>query len=82
MTTIIKEITLKELKTLQETANGDIDLTQFIISLQSSIFINISVGTGYSKKKVEWENDDGSFSFRRSYLLVNIIFPELLPFII
>ena len=61
MTTIIKEITLKELKTLEETPNGEIDLAQFTISLQSRIFINVSVGTGYSKRKVEWENDDGSF---------------------
>jgi hypothetical protein len=61
MTTIIKQITLKELKTLQKTANGYIDLTQFTIRLQLSIFINVSVGTEYSKRKVEFENDDDSF---------------------
>jgi hypothetical protein len=48
MTKIIKEVTLKEIKDLQEIGEGEISLAEMTLKLQSRIIINVSVGTGYS----------------------------------
>lgn len=95
---IIKEMTLKEIKKLQESPNLDnFDVTDFTMSLQSRIIINILVGKGYSQRTVRWENDDGSFSeqgivfciskimaiaMTRTQLPINVLFPELTGYFI
>jgi hypothetical protein len=62
MTKIIKEITLKEIQLLQNSGNDTVDIAAFTISLQSRIIINISVGMGYSKTLVDWEQDNGQMT--------------------
>ena len=89
MVRIIKEITLKEIKTLQEKNPSEIDLAQFTLQLQSSIIINVSVGTGYSGLKIDYKNDDGTLeklsmgdyiprvfseSFHRFFSVNNLLF--------
>lgn len=95
MTKIIKEVALKEIKTLQE--QKTCDLAQFTIGLQARIIVNTTVGMGQSQRQVEWEKEDGStemisiaetmgrlnqFATMRSQLLINVIFPELLYYAI
>lgn len=98
MCDIIKEMTLKEIKLVQESPNLDnFNVTDFTMSLQSRIIVNILVGKGYSQRKVRWENDDGSFSEKsiaeaisivvsqamlRTQLPVNLLFPELITYFI
>lgn len=97
MTLIIKKVTIQEIKNLQQNLKEDfvVDIPQFTASLQSSIIVNCSVGTGYAKQLVEVENDDGSisqislqesmtriqkFCFKRGLLPLNLMFPELRPY--
>jgi cytochrome P450 len=92
MTQIIKEITLKEIKKLQEQPNLDnYNMTDFTLQIQARIIINIMVGKGYSNRTVRWEENDGkqstlgfgeglirciSFAFSRSSLPINVLIPE------
>lgn len=64
MTKIIKTITLKELKKLQEETKGNnvINLPDFTKSLQSRIIINCSVGMNQSNKKIDHEDKNGVVS--------------------
>jgi cytochrome P450 len=62
MTKIIKEVTLKEIKLLQESGLKEIDIAKMTNDLQSRIIINVAIGTGYSKAKVEWEEDNGALT--------------------
>ena len=64
MTKIIKEVTLKELKLIQDSGKDEIDISQMTIDLQSRIIINVAVGMGYSKSKFDWEDDNGNISQR------------------
>ena len=59
MTQIIKEITLKEIKEIQEKGKSEVSLAHLTLSLQSRIIINISVGMGYSKTMLDYEQADG-----------------------
>lgn len=61
MTKIIKEVTLKEIKELQEKKEEIVDLPTLTVSLQARIIINISVGMGHSKTLIDFEKDDGTF---------------------
>lgn len=62
MTRIIKEVTLKEIKRLQEEYHDETDLVKMTIDLQSRIIINCIVGMGYSQMKVPFEAPDGKVS--------------------
>ena len=54
---------MKELKALQESPNlNNYNFTDFTMSLQGRIIVNVTVGMGYSKRLIHYENDDGSFS--------------------
>jgi cytochrome P450 len=64
MTKIIKEVTLKEIKLVQESGKKEIDVAQMINDLQSRIIINVAIGMGYSKTTVEWEEDNGSLTLK------------------
>ena len=59
MTQIIKEITLKEIREIQEKGKSEVSLAHLTLSLQSRIIINISVGMGYSKTMLDYEQADG-----------------------
>jgi cytochrome P450 len=96
MCKIIKEITMKEIKKLQESPNLDnFNMSDFTLSLQGRIIINILVGKGYSTRKLKWETANGQFTevsiqdamsmatqfaLTRTQLPVNIVFPELMPY--
>lgn len=48
MTHCIKEVTLKEIKRVQESGENSIDINQFTQDLQMRIIINVAVGAGMS----------------------------------
>jgi cytochrome P450 len=60
MTKIIKEVTLIEIKALQDTGASSVDVGDFIAKLQARIIINIAVGKGYSDATVDFEEEDGT----------------------
>lgn len=61
MTTIIKEVTLKEIKRVQALPSlDDVSLAHLTLKLQSRIIINVSVGKNYSDKLFEYEEASGS----------------------
>ena len=62
MTKIIKAVTLKQLKIVQDSGEKVIDVAKFTATLQAAIIINIAVGQGYSAEKVDWVEADGSAS--------------------
>lgn len=59
MTKIIKEVTLKEIKRIQEANEPIVNLADITLRLQSRIIINVSVGIGYSNTHLEYELADG-----------------------
>lgn len=95
MTKIIKEVTLKEIKSVQDSGEKVIDINLMTINLQASIIINVAVGTGYSSKKVDWEDDNGvitqkslsevlvkliSQTIERNQIPINMLIPELIRY--
>jgi cytochrome P450 len=65
MTKTIKEVTLHELKQIQDSGKSEIDIAKMTIDLQSMIIINVAIGTGYSKTTFDWENEDGTMTTRK-----------------
>lgn len=59
MTKIIKEVTLKEIKRIQDSGDKEINLTHLTMKLQSNIIINISVGTIYASTELDYETANG-----------------------
>lgn len=59
MTKIIKEVTLREIKRIQEVNEPVLNLAQMTLRLQSRIIINVSVGVGYSDVHLEYEQPNG-----------------------
>lgn len=55
MTKIIKEVTLREIKAVQDSGTAQINVGDFIAKLQARIIINIAVGKGYSDELVDFE---------------------------
>jgi cytochrome P450 len=53
MTKIIKEVTLREIKLVQDSGLKEIDVAQMTNSLQSRIIINVAIGMGFDKMTVE-----------------------------
>lgn len=93
MTKIIKQVTLNEIKTSQDSGITEVDIASFTLKLQSAIIINISVGTANSDVQLDYENDDGtidrisltgvmsrlfSFTVNRIFHLHNIMFPQFI----
>jgi hypothetical protein len=59
MTKIIKEVTLREIKAIQDQNLTEIQLAELTTKIQSAIIINLSVGIGYSEIKLDYEHNDG-----------------------
>jgi len=93
LTQCVKEITLKEIKILQDENLPVIDVYQFILDLQTNIIINASVGQLASHRLVDFEKEDGSIEkisianaitralgwiIRRLSIPINVFFPYFL----
>lgn len=59
MTKIIKQVTLQEIKKVQDAGKSEVNLSEMTIQLQAAIIVNVSVGTGYADKLIEYESPDG-----------------------
>jgi len=62
ITKCVKEITLKEIKKVQDSGKDEIDLVRLTTSLQARIIMNVACGPNCSQKTVKWEEKDGSIS--------------------
>jgi len=63
MTKIIKDVTLKVIKEVQESDNlNHMQLAEITMKLQSKIIINVSVGTAYADIKLDYEGPNGKES--------------------
>ena len=70
MTKIIKDVTLKVIKEVQESDNlNHMQLAEITMKLQCKIIINVSVGTAYADIKLDYEGPNGKESlFMPNYL--------------
>lgn len=55
MTKIIKEVTLKEVKKIQDSGVDEISLAHMTLDLMSNIIVNVSVGASYSSVELDYE---------------------------
>jgi cytochrome P450 len=60
MTMIMKEVSLRELKRLQDENVSEVDLAQMTMDFYSKIIVNVCVGSGHSKMQIPFEKDDAS----------------------